>query len=56
MMYRLASLEAGEKDSGEFTRWQEDMKQVCMLPDYQWRPLVECVGPLAAERGSRERD
>ncbi|CAI8002518.1 Cilia- and flagella-associated protein 99 [Geodia barretti] len=24
---RLASLEAGEKDSGEFTRWQEDMKQ-----------------------------
>ena len=25
---RLASLEAGEKDSAEFTRWQEDMKQV----------------------------
>ena len=28
---RLASLEAGEKDSTEFTRWQEDMKQVHTL-------------------------
>lgn len=25
---RLADLEAGEKDSTEFTRWQEEMKQV----------------------------
>ena len=24
---RLASLEAGERDGAEFTRWQEDMKQ-----------------------------
>lgn len=30
--HRLANLEAGEKDATEFTRWQEEMKQVHIQP------------------------
>ena len=40
---RLASLEAGEKDASEFTRWQEEMKQreaAEKLADIQRKHLV----------------
>ncbi len=44
---RLASLEAGEKDASEFTRWQEEMKQreaAEKLADIQRKHLVGHLG------------
>ena len=31
LLHRLADLEAGQKDSSDFEKWQEDMRQVSRL-------------------------
>ena len=46
---RLASLEAGERDASEFTRWQEEMKQKEMaekLAEIERKHLVRATSTI----------